>query len=295
MKVKIRDRESGKLWEEPLFSELAMRFLFENRVGLWLSRSWLTKSGFSRLYGKLQSTAYSQRKIGKFCEKYNIQLDDFEEGPFVSFNAFFYRKLKPNRRPFPQDTQTMGACAEGRVLGFSKASDCNLLNIKNQKVGMPELVGDPDFQMDGPVLVFRLSPVDYHRFHMMDSAKFESERIIDGDLYTVHPMAWSQRPEVFFRNRRHVFHFQTENFGKIVMIAVGGFCVGRIRTSGSQVNFGRGDEVGWFEMGGSTVIVCGEPGAFHIDPDILTSSQEMIESFTCLGDQVARSKQTSEN
>jgi phosphatidylserine decarboxylase len=60
-----------------------------------------------------------------------------------------------------------------------------------------------------------------------------------------------------------------------------------LTTDGAENNFKKGEEKGYFLFGGSTVIVCGEPGAWNISPDILKSTAKGFESYIKLGDTVA--------
>lgn len=300
--VQVRDRQTSELVDEPLFSESAMRFLFDTKPGLILAERFLTKTWFSRLYGYYKSGAWSKPGIQDFIHKYHIRSQDFADADFQNFNQFFYRKFKDGVREFPTDPRCLGSPAEGRLLAYAEASQCPFLPIKNQQVPMDELVGRVpsgtrhhagldatvwESFKQGPTLILRLSPLDYHRFHAPDEGRILSQSVVKGDLFTVHPMGWASRPDVFFRNHRMVSVLETKNFGLLLYVAVGGFCVGRIRSSLVSGAFRRGQELGWFEMGGSTLLLCGQRNAFQIDSDLLQSSVGRLESLVKLGEKIA--------
>jgi phosphatidylserine decarboxylase len=85
---------------------------------------------------------------------------------------------------------------------------------------------------------------------------------IDGDLYTVNPIAVNKNVNVFTMNKRVVCPLESPEFGTVGMIAVGATMVGSInflRHEGDKVK--KGDQHGYFAFGGSTVLVFFEKGA----------------------------------
>ena len=290
--VWVRSRTTGLLEREQQFSAHLFHFLFDTKVGLGLSRLLFSKLWFSRLYGRYQTGSSSLSKVDSFIERYQINMGEFEPGPFESFNHFFCRRFKPGARNFAQEAEALGSPAEGRLLAYQKASDCPLLSIKGSNLSLLDLVKQPGFipssMQEGPVLLLRLSPLDYHRFHAPDRLHVDQRLFIPGDLFTVHPLGWKHRPNVFFLNQREALLTQTANFGRLLYMAIGGFVVGKIHPSKSSNHFERGEEMGWFEMGGSTILIVGEPGAFEVDPDLLESTRGGTETFVRLGETIAR-------
>lgn len=288
--VWVLNRRTGRMERETQFSAGLFHFLFDTKLGLLLSKSFFVKPWFSKLYGEYQDSSRTAVNIEQFVQEHGIRTEEYEDGPFSSFNRFFYRRFRPGQRPFPKTENVMGAPAEGRVLAYQNLSECPLLAIKGSRLTLEDLVQDSDLitpQMrEGPVLIFRLSPLDYHRFHAPDDLKVLTKQDVPGDLFTVHPLGWKNRPDVFFQNQREWLRAETARFGPVLYGAIGGFVVGRIRW-GAAESFGRGEEMGWFEMGGSTIVLVGEAGAFEIDADLLKNTSEGVETLVRLGEPVA--------
>jgi phosphatidylserine decarboxylase len=140
----------------------------------------------------------------------------------------------------------------------------------------------------GPLLLARLCPTDYHRFHFPDKGQIIETYSIHGKLHSVNPLALKYKQEIFITNERQVSILDTENFGKLAYIEVGALCVGRIvQTYGTRKHFYRGEEKGYFLFGGSTVIVLGEPGSWIPDHDLLRQTEQGRETLIRLGEQVA--------
>jgi phosphatidylserine decarboxylase len=140
------------------------------------------------------------------------------------------------------------------------------------------------------LLLARLCPVDYHRFHFPDNGQVVEDYRIHGLFHSVNPLALKVKPDIFIQNERHVTILDTENFGKLAYIEVGAICVGKIIQSTKlhpSKTFSRGDEKGYFLFGGSTVIVLGEKGKWKPSVDIVDNTHQGIETYLHLGTSVA--------
>ena len=49
----------------------------------------------------------------------------------------------------------------------------------------------------------------------------------------------------------------------------------------------KGDELGYFQFGGSTLVVVFEPGRINFDKDLVANSEEALETLVRVGMQVA--------
>ncbi len=289
--LRIYDRKHHAFTEEKIYGEAGMRFLYENKFGRIIENTFLSGSLFSKLYGATQSSPRSQKKIAGFIHDFKIPMNEFEKGPFNSFNDFFIRGFLPGKRSFEKDPKRFSAPAEGRYLVFPSVTETTPLPIKGAILNGPALLGNtPEMKRfyGGPGFIARLCPVDYHRFHFPDSGLVVSETRLAGPLHSVNPVALAVRGDLLFRNERVVTVIETENFGALAYVEVGAICVGKIvqsYTSGKRVL--RGDEKGYFLFGGSTVICIGEPGRFSFDPDLVARSGEGTECLIRLGEGIA--------
>jgi phosphatidylserine decarboxylase len=77
----------------------------------------------------------------------------------------------------------------------------------------------------------------------------------------------------------------TENFGRVIHIEVGALLVGRVVNHDVR-SFTKGEEKGYFEPGGSTIIQIFKKDSVRIDDDIMVHSMEGIETRVLYGEGV---------
>ena len=136
---------------------------------------------------------------------------------------------------------------------------------------------DPTPYRGGSALVVRLAPYDYHRFHFPADGQVSQTQWIDGTYHSVNPVALACVPDVFHRNRRSVCELTTPAFGRIAYIEVGAINVASIVQTHSIGPCERGQEKGFFQFGGSTVVLLFEPGAIAFDSDLVADSAAGLE------------------
>lgn len=284
--MKIWDRKGRKEFEEKVYGGAFIEALYGNSVGYFVADRLLSKAWVSKVYGGLQSSSWSAKKVPGFIRNFDIQMDEYEPGPFASFNDFFIRRFRPGKRPFPETPELMGSFAESRMFAFSQEQES--LPVKGISLSPKEILGK-EYQrfQGGPCLLARLCPVDYHRFHFPDSGKVLTQFRQEGKLHSVNPLALKANPNLFLENERQVSILHTDHFGLLAYVEVGALCVGKIVQSYSGDRFQRGQEKGYFLFGGSTVIVFGEKGAWLPDPDLLEKTGKGMETFVRLGEPIA--------
>ncbi len=292
--TRLFDRSTGRLVTEEVFGGTMLSLAYENalgrRIGAW---PWLQRA-ISRLLGWYQSSPRSARGIAPFVARYRIASGDFVEPPggYRTFNDFFYRRLADGARPFPADPGVLGAAAEGRLSVFPIDAPAVPITVKGVPVAIGELLGSRELaerHVGGHVFVFRLCPVDYHRFHFPDSGVPGAAHRIEGVLHSVHPVAQRVVPDLFLRNERQVATLASDHFGALVLIDVGAMCVGRIvQTYEPGQPVARGAEKGYFAFGGSTTILVTEPGRVVPDADLLEHTAAGLESLVRVGEPVGR-------
>lgn len=296
LKIQYFNRGAGQLEEEKVYGDGAIKWMYQTSTGKLLTRLLIT-APVSVGYGALQGMGFSKNKIPDFIKKFEIQMDDYrpEEGrteadPYSSFNKFFIRQFKDGKRNFVSEPNIMPAFSEARYFGYESMNDTQTIPVKGKFLGAEALLASEKWTetfRDGPLLLARLCPVDYHRFHYPDSGKVLDYYKVKGKLHSVNPIALKEYADVFSANVREVTILETENFGKLAYVEVGAMMVGKIVQSDKLNNFNRGDEKGYFLFGGSTVIVLGEKGKWKPDQDILDYTEKGIETYLHLGESVA--------
>ncbi|MCI0524917.1 MAG: phosphatidylserine decarboxylase, partial [Acidobacteria bacterium] len=245
------------------------------------------------LYARLQRGPGSKTKIRNFVENYGVNVDEIERPieSFNCFNEFFIRKLKPSARPIDRDPSSLISIADCRLSTYPIREDM-VYPVKARSFTLARLVGDEGIAAayaGGLCLIFRLAPVDYHRFAFVDDCEQTPVKVINGFYRSVHPLSLRRMKAVFTENRREYCVLKTANFGDVIHIDVGATGVGRIVQNhpGGGV-FARGDEKGYFEFGGSTVILLLKRGAARIDEDIAEYSSRGIETIVRYGEKIGR-------
>lgn len=269
--MQVWDRQAQRLVDEPQFGGRAPRLLYgPARWALPL----LTHPVVSRGYGRWQHSRRSARGIESFATRYGIDLAEFEGVPYPSFADFFTRRFVPGTRPVPPPPALISP-AEAKLTVHRITPDLRLV-VKGVAYSLPALVGGATEHLaGGTALVLRLTVDDPHRFTFLDDGRLVSTRRIPGVLHTVGPA--SDGLPVLTRNTRVVSHLRTRTFGDVVQVEVGALLVGSIVTH-DVTTFVRGDEKGYFDLGGSTIVVLLPAGAAIIDADLLAHSATGLET-----------------
>jgi phosphatidylserine decarboxylase len=288
------DRYSQTIKTEKVYGDRALKWTYGTIAGR-VSLSLLVKRAiFSRWYGWRMDRLSSSKKIATFVSKYELNPNEFESkiSDFKSFNDFFYRKLKPVARPVNGSSSVAVFPADGRHLCVPNISESKGLFVKGQMFSLRELLDDDHlFEKfeSGSLLLSRLCPVDYHRFHFPTSGLPGSAKLIKGPLYSVNPIALRQNINILASNKRCITELKSERFGNVLLIEVGATCVGSIcQTYEPGKPTAKGDEKGFFKFGGSSTITIFEPNRIRFDDDLILHSSQQHEVFAHMGDSMAQ-------
>ena len=274
--TKIYNRETKDYFEQKEAGSMGLRFLYNTILGRLVLKL-LVGPGISKFSGKYNDSKYSLRKIPKFVKKNNINMDDFIEEDYQNFNDFFTRKIKEEKRPMTKNPKRFISPADSKVLAYDITEDL-MLTIKGSTYSLNELVNNEEDLSEfknGKCLVFRLSVDDYHHYCYPDSGKLLKYNFIPGKLHTVRSI--SSKYKIYKVNQREYSILETENFDKIVYIEVGAMMVGKI-VNNIQENFTKGEEKGYFKLGGSTIVILLKENELILDKDIVNNSKKDIET-----------------
>ena len=289
--ITFYNRYTGQLEQEKVLGEGALRWVYGTPLGRLSLHLLIKRAFFSRLMGWMKDTRSSGSpvKLRAFVEEYNIRMEDYERpvDQYTSFNDFFYRKLAPGARPLCEDGK-IALPADARHSGWQDASEITGVFVKNQSFDLPALLGSAELAekyAHGTVVLSRLCPVDYHRFHFPVAGVPEAPVRIPGPLASVSPYCLRHNLAWLWTNKRELTVLHTENMGDVLCLAVGATGVGAIYQTyepGKAVE--KGAEHGYFGFGGSTVMTFFEPGRVKLAEDILTNSANCTETFARMGD-----------
>ena len=286
--IEYVDRKSGAVLEEKVYGQRSLSFLYGNSWLSFLLVTFISKVPlFSKVYGFLQKMAWSKRKVAPFIEAYGVDTTEFEKTTFDSFNDFFIRKLKAGKRPIVTDPKKAVLPADGRYLVFPDLSKVGHFYVKGQKFDLPTFFQSGAYGRrfaDGAMMIVRLCPTDYHRFHFICDGVPQKAKAIKGDYYSVNPIALRKNLAILWENKRVITDFDTREFGKVLYVEVGATCVGTIhQTYPIGENVKKGDEKGYFSFGGSCIVILFEKGKITFDEDLIKNSEKGLETKANFG------------
>lgn len=228
----------------------------------------LVQPQVSKAAGCFLSSGASKWLVPYYIRKHEIDMSDIEipQGGFASFNDFFTRKRKTGYDDL-SSSHLISPC-DG-FLTPVKIRKNTVFHLKNTEFSLEDLLKDKKLAKkfyDGTALIFRLTPANYHRYCYAAEGKLLCHKKIGGKLHCVRPIALRRIP-VFIQNSREYTVVKTEKIGIMVQMEIGALLVGKIqnhRKSSESNHIRTGEEKGYFEFGGSTIILLFQKDTIHL-------------------------------
>ncbi len=290
MKIEFINRRTGLKQSENPPGEGFLKLLYHNPFGKMALLPLVKRKFLSEYYGRLMDKPNSISKIPSFVKDLQINMEESEKSleDFISFNDFFYRKLKPNARSIEEGLVSPG---DGKMLAFENIKDLAKFFVKGQDFTLEAFLADKKLAKayaNASLLILRLAPNDYHRYHFPYSGTPSPIQKIDGSYLSVSPYALATHfTEVFCGNKREYCRMQTKNKGDILIVPVGATMVGSIiETYTPNHAVKKGAEMGYFAFGGSSVVLLVDREKFTIAPDIIANTKNKMETFVQMGEKI---------
>ena len=272
--IEYIDRATGEKVAESVMGDKALRFAYETLLGRTLWPVLFGSKAISALMGRRYDSPKSRKDIAKLAAIPGCRAEEAEKpiADYASFNDFFTRRLKSGSRPLGDGVVSP---ADGRLRLYLGADADTPFPLKGATRSLRAV-----FDQDAPkglydVAVFRLAPVDYHRFHFpCDCTSEGSVRTVPGEYHSVNPIALLRRPDVYADNERQILKCRAA------------FGVGTIVQTFSGETHAKGDEKGYFKFGGSTVIFVANAGAIRFDDDLVRNSADGLETRVLCGERI---------
>jgi len=286
--IKYIERSTGKEKTEHVMGEYWLRWLYNNPVGK-LSLYGIVKRKFvSDWYGSKMDSPESVDKIADFVKDYNIDLSEVKKQKFSSFNDFFTRELKQGARKIDTNKNVFISPADGKVFAYQNIGKQDFI-IKGYKFDIPKFLNDTVLAKkykNGSLIIVRLCPTDYHRFHFPVDGIIEKTKKIEGPLFSVSPIALCEKIEIICRNKREYTIINTSQFGDIIYSEVGATMVGSIIQTYKSKQVKKAEEKGYFKFGGSTIVLIFEKDKIKIDTDLILNTAQKIETEVKMGERI---------
>lgn len=287
------ERTDGSLRVERVYGDFVMRVLYGTRAGQFATGRWLVRPAVSKVVGVWQDTPMSGRRIAQFVRDYDIDMSEAvkDVSQFKTFNDFFTRKLKPERRPIDRRPEVLVSPADGRLLVVPELTANLELDVKGVRYSLRRLlagvIDPPEFE-GGSAMVVRLCPVDYHRYHFPDGGHAHAPVDVPGSLHSVNPLALATRLDIFGENKRSITRLDSDGFGPVAIVEVGALCVGSIVHTFRPGRVERGAEKGMFRFGGSTTVLVFARGRVRFDDDLQANSARGYETRVLVGTAIGK-------
>ena len=265
----------------------SVRFLYNTVAGRALLKL-ITRPVVSKIGGIFLDSSFSRFLIPGFIKNNNVSLEGIEvpDKGFYSFNEFFKRRRK--RIDFDKNQNHFINPCDGFLSVVKLKKDC-IFEIKNTRYDLTKLLGNAPLAEEyegGYGLIYRLTPRHYHRYIFPDDGVITEKKRIEGILHCVRPVALLRYP-VFTENTREYTVLESDNFDKIVQMEIGAIMVGKITNHKLSGRIARGLEKGYFEFGGSTIVVLVKKDKLRFNREFIKKLKKSKEIPVCLGDYIA--------
>lgn len=282
--MQVFNRSKKTYYEEVQYGGGFLKKLYGTKFGRLVMPVVLSRpvSKIGRIY---TDTFLSKHSISSFIEKNHIDMSEYEDRKYKNLNDFFTRRVREGQRIVDADERSVVSPADSK-LSVYLIEEKERIQIKGNEYTVHSLVGDKVDLSDysgGLCLVFRLSVDDYHRYCFPVSGRVKRNYSIKGRLHTVCDI--SEQYKVYQENSRKVMVMDSEQSGEMIMIEVGALMVGRI-INHDVSDFTKGQEKGYFRLGGSTIVLLVPKDTLMLDDDIVVHVKQHMEVKLRYGERI---------
>ena len=288
--IEYYDRRTGEVCREKVMGDAAIRWAYQTLSGKLFAHLLFGTSLPSRLLGWYFDSPLSKGKIAGTIADLNIDESEFvrTKEEFDSFNDFFTRKLKSEARPFSTNKDDFLCPADGRLLVYDDIDGNSCLKVKGVEDSVNNLFGhEVNDSNDGKAAVVRLCPADYHRYHFPCDGRIVETADVKGMYHSVNPVALKAKKRIFCLNKRSYAIIETKKFGRVAYMEVGAFGVAGIHQTYTGKDVTRMQEKGYFDFGGSTIVLLFQKGKIEFDADLKENSAKGVETLVKVGETIA--------
>jgi len=240
-----------------------------------------------KIMGAFLRSPLSKFFIKGFVKKNNIDMLAFAGVKFKSFNDFCNRKDNCRKQELSSET-LISPCDS--ALSVFNIEENSTFKIKGFDYTLKDFFETDEFDKTfsgGNALIFRLAATDYHRYCYIDSGSLEKNYFLKGKLYSVQPVC-CRTFKVYTKNRRSWSILHTQNFGDVAQVEVGAFSVGGIKNHHENYSFSKGEEKGYFDLHGSTIVMLFRKNTIKLDEEILAQTVNGKETTVKYGQPIGK-------
>ena len=285
--MRYADRD-GNIYEEENGQDRLLHWMYTTMAGR-VSLKILTRPWVSRLGGAFLSSPISKCLIKGFIKNNHIDMSEYEEKNYKSYNEFFSRKIKEGKRSFPEDKTILGSPCDCKISVYPIEEKTSFV-VKDTRYTLDSLIRNRKIArhfQGGYAVILRLTVDDYHRYcYFDDGIKSENHRI-EGVYHTVNPIA-NDHVKIYKENTREYTLMKTKHFGDALQMEVGALMVGKIVNHDGAGSMRRRIEKGYFQFGGSTIILLLEKDKVEIREELLERTKNQCETKIRQGEMIGK-------
>ncbi|MTH95277.1 phosphatidylserine decarboxylase [Roseibium sp. RKSG952] len=224
---------------------------------------------FAREWGAFMDTPESAASIQTFIDDPSFNTSDYIVAPsgWLTFNQFFAREFKPGRRPIAgrNNDAILTSPADNIMKASLNIDDNDTITVKGANYTIEQLLSDSDYFKEfagGTYIHLYQNTNNYHRFHVPVTGKLIEKKNIsglvsldlkkteDGDLVTIDGDSYQ------FNQQRGLIVLETPTAGLVAVLPIGMSIVSSVQlTPDLGAHLTKGDEFGYFQFGGSDIVV----------------------------------------
>lgn len=293
----VDDGEAGIEFQPPLAAK-ALQFMYAfptiaTKLKLQLYVKLFTEYCGNTFTRPLAASEKQAAIYDKWVDLYDINMTLFEPSDwrnYTSVNDWFTRAINVAYRPLPSGPEFVVSPADCRLLVYNNPSDLRIWTkgyavVYNDLLDNEVVSGSTRYFDNGAIVIARLAPQDYHRFHSPVSGIIVSMRKVTNTYWSVSSDAARSGNDAFLNTRTIIIIDAGPRIGFVAYIGVGATCVGSVEVvgAGRQLQVGsvveRGEQLGSMNFGGSTVLLLFAQGRVLFDSDIVTRSRYAVETL----------------
>ena len=284
--VTTRESSAGPSRLARLFLQEDLNFLVTNR----LPRGLATR--FMGWFSRVEVPVVRDLSIALWRHfAPDLDLSEAKTRDFRSLHECFVRELRPGARPIDPDPSVLVSPCDAIVGACGRVRGTEVLQAKGCPYRLEDLLPDPELverHRDGQYVTLRLTSSMYHRFHAPCAGALREVVYVSGDTWNVNPIALKRVEKLFCKNERAVLDFVLpEPERAFTLVPVAAILVAGIRLHGLpavldlayrgpnrlpiDVQFDKGQELGWFQHG-STILVFAS-GPYELCPEIVEGTR----------------------